>query len=63
MELNELTTGMRYHLSLESLQDEEKMMYRELTERDFIINDPEHETFACDRKEDIIGFTVPLNLT
>ncbi len=63
MELNELTTSMRYHLSLESLQDEERMMYREISKSDFIINDPEHVMLPSDMKEDIIGFTVPLNLT
>jgi len=63
MELHELTTGHRYQLSLEASQNEELMMYRELTKSDFTFSDPHHEILINDLKEDIIGFTVPLNLT
>ena len=65
MELHELTTGMRYHLSLESLQDEEKMMYREISESDYSISNDNvfHPMSMWDISENIVGFTVPLNLT
>jgi len=65
MELNELSTNMRYQISLESLQDEERMMYEEISESDFNLSNDNvfHPMSQWDITENIIGFTVPLNLT
>ena len=42
MKLIELSTSLRHQLSLDSLIDEERMMYEELYDSELIITDPEN---------------------
>jgi hypothetical protein len=63
MEL-ELNKAMFRALSLEASKNQETMNQQEQYPNEFtIVSVPEHEILPSDMKEDIIGFTVPLNLT